>query len=680
MLKDKTRILCTHHQTYLQQADHVLLLDDGEVVAEGLPSKVLQGVELIDIGDVSEKIPDKKPQRDVVGSGNGKLVEEEEKRVGNVSFEVYKWYMKCCGTAIMVVTVAALVVGQACLNVSDWWLSHWVNGMVVANTSGTDNRLTESTGYFSAGIPEGYAYYFSIYGYLALGYLLCRTVDTVVFVAFGTTRAATKLHDFLLEAVMKTPISFFDVHPVGRILNRFSSDMNEIDTEVGFFSHMFMEASTLLSGQVVLICISLPWFTLFLVPLGMLYFWVQHRYRKSSRELKRIGSVSRSPIYEHFTETLSGCMTIRAFREADRFINTNQHILDRSQHAEYNQNVAAIWLGLRLNMIGVLSVTAVAALAVLEHHLGSTNAGLVGLAITYSIDITPILSWLLNVFTELEKEMVHVERVGQYVNEAPREATNESSNVPHDWPCVGSIEFEDVFLRYREDLPYALQGVSFQVKCGEKLGICGRTGSGKSTLLKVLFNIVDVTGGSVVVDGVNIVDVGNSLLRSKMSIIPQDPFLFDESVSKNLDPTGTFPTHELMAVIGKCHLDTAVDHLGGLDGMVGEKGTNLSAGQRQLLCLARALLRKSQIICIDEATANVDLETDLLIQQTIREEFGSSTVITIAHRMNTIMDSDRVLVMEAGSVKEVGTPRQLLADNTSQFFALVNENRSSTNK
>ena len=658
----------------------MLLLDDGEVVAEGLPSKVLQGVELIDIGDVSEKIPDKKPQRDVVGSGNGKLVEEEEKRVGNVSFEVYKWYMKCCGTAIMVVTVAALVVGQACLNVSDWWLSHWVNGMVVANTSGTGNRLTEPTGYFLAGIPEGYAYYFSIYGYLALGYLLCRTVDTVVFVAFGTTRAATKLHDFLLEAVMKTPISFFDVHPVGRILNRFSSDMNEIDTEVGFFSHMFMEASTLLSGQVVLICISLPWFTLFLVPLGMLYFWVQHRYRKSSRELKRIGSVSRSPIYEHFTETLSGCMTIRAFREADRFINTNQHILDRSQHAEYNQNVAAIWLGLRLNMIGVLSVTAVAALAVLEHHLGSTNAGLVGLAITYSIDITPILSWLLNVFTELEKEMVHVERVGQYVNEAPREATNESSNVPHDWPCVGSIEFEDVFLRYREDLPYALQGVSFQVKCGEKLGICGRTGSGKSTLLKVLFNIVDVTGGSVVVDGVNIVDVGNSLLRSKMSIIPQDPFLFDESVSKNLDPTGTFPTHELMAVIGKCHLDTAVDHLGGLDGMVGEKGTNLSAGQRQLLCLARALLRKSQIICIDEATANVDLETDLLIQQTIREEFGSSTVITIAHRMNTIMDSDRVLVMEAGSVKEVGTPRQLLADNTSQFFALVNENRSSTNK
>ena len=272
--------------------------------------------------------------------------------------------------------------------------------------------------------------------------------------------------------------------------------------------------------------------------------------------------------------------------------------------------------------------------------------------------------------------MVRVERVQQYLEDTPQEKFTREEGVTPEWPEKGSIIFENVSFKYRDGLPLALNGLNFEIKGGEKVGICGRTGSGKSTLLKVLFNIVDISEGCVYIDGTATCEVGNSVLRSRMSIIPQDPFLFDDTVAKNLDPMGEYAAQEINDVLEKCHLTKQIHALGGLGGEVGEKGNNLSVGQKQLVCLARALLKRSTIICIDEATASVDMDTDRLIQETIREAFVDSTVLTIAHRINTIMECDRVFVMERGAVVETGSPHQLLTDNTSHFYALVYQSSS----
>ena len=688
LLREKTRVLITHHTSYLHEADHVVLMKDGGVLKQGRPDEVLGGV-LTGDGESEGEIPDSssggagsdgKEEPDAT-PGSGQLIEDEEKRIGNVSWDVYKIYCKSCGVTIAMCVFLTGLMAQVSINMQNWWLAHWVQ------QSPTDNYnhqqpwvdFFSSTGLQIQQVGEGLfpsnAYYLSIFACFTGGYFISLGINSFLF-AYGTFNACRMLHDFLLNSVMETPISFFDVTPVGRIVNRFSSDISEIDGELGFFLQMCVEQAFYLCGQVVIMCVSLPWFTLILVPLGIANYWIQRLYRISSRELKRISSVARSPIYEHFTETLSGCATIRAFREIDNFVETNQLKLDRSQRAEYNQELVALWLTFQFNMIGVVCVGAVAALAVLEHHFGTTNPGLVGLAITYAIQITPSLSWLLTVMTETEKQMVHVERVHEYISNTPKEV-RKNTHIDTLWPHEGDIRFDSVGVTYREDLPLALDNVCFHVKRGEKIGICGRTGSGKSTLLKVLFGIIDVTAGDICIDGHNISDVDHTVLRSRMSIIPQDPFLFDDTLSRNLDPTRRFSTHEIFDVVEKCHLGKLVESLGGLEGMVGEKGNNLSNGQKQLLCLARALLRKSRIICIDEATASVDFETDKLIQETINEGFRESTVLTIAHRTHTIINCDKVLVMDMGQVKEFETPQVLLSDPTSEFYSLVHENSHS---
>jgi ATP-binding cassette, subfamily C (CFTR/MRP), member 1 len=356
--------------------------------------------------------------------------------------------------------------------------------------------------------------------------------------------------------------------------------------------------------------------------------WLQEFYRQSSRELKRIDAVSKSPIYAQFSETLNGVSTIRAFNSQLRFMGKNFQLNDAYSTAYFANNAANRWLGIRLELIGNIAVGTSALFAVLQNGNDPSTAGIVGLSVTYALDVTGTLNWAVRTFTQLESYMVSCERVREYSQmetEAP--AIVESARPHASWPSEGRVKFDNVQLRYREELEPALKGVSFETKAGEKVGIVGRTGAGKSTLAVALFRITEIFRGSILVDGTDVSQIGLDDLRTKLSIIPQDPVLFAGTVRSNLDPFEDYSDAEINETLSKVHMKEWVDGTAnGLLHEVQEGGSNLSVGQRQLLCMARALLRKAKVIIMDEATASVDMQTDNFIQETIREQFTGSTV------------------------------------------------------
>ena len=493
--------------------------------------------------------------------------------------------------------------------------------------------------------------------------------------AYGGIHAAVILHRRLLSSILKAPVAFFDVTPIGRIINRFSSDVYAIDDSLPFIMNILLAQVYSLLGTLIVTCYGLPYVAILIVPLGMLYYQIQAYYRVTSRELKRLSTVTLSPIYAHFSETLAGRCVIRALNVVERFIAENEARLEINQRANYGSYAVSQWLGIRLQMLGVIMVTCVSFMAVLEHHFGSVNPGMVGLAISYSLSVTTLISGAVTSFTETEKQMVSVERVEQYINGTPSEIIEGSAEtcLPSDWPSDGKVEFREAVLTYRKGLPPALQSTSFVIEGGEKIGVVGRTGAGKSSLFQALFRMVPLTSGMIVIDGADISSVPLDRLRSSLTIIPQDPFLFSGTIQENLDPCIEHSEAELWSVLERCHLKAVVEHMGGLLAEVTEKGTTFSLGQRQLLCLARALLTRAKIICIDEGTSSVDVQTDRQIQETIKAEFKLSTVITIAHRIETILNSDKILVMGNGEVKEYGSPSELHHNPHSLFTALCKE-------
>lgn len=380
----------------------------------------------------------------------------------------------------------------------------------------------------------------------------------------------------------------------------------------------------------------------------------------SSRQLKRLESVSRSPVYSHFNETLLGVSVIRAFEEQERFIHQSDLKVDENQKAYYPSIVANRWLAVRLECVGNCIVLFAALFAVISRH--SLSAGLVGLSVSYSLQVTTYLNWLVRMSSEMETNIVAVERLQEY-SETEKEAPWEIQETapPSTWPQVGRVEFRDYGLRYREDLDLVLKHINVTIEGGEKVGIVGRTGAGKSSLTLGLFRITESAQGEIIIDGVNIAKIGLHSLRFKITIIPQDPVLFSGSLRMNLDPFSQYSDEEVWTSLELAHLKDFVSGLPDkLNHECAEGGENLSVGQRQLVCLARALLRKTKILVLDEATAAVDLETDDLIQSTIRTQFDDCTVLTIAHRLNTIMDYTRVIVLDKGEIRECGPPSDLL--------------------
>ncbi|XP_033125832.1 multidrug resistance-associated protein 7-like [Anneissia japonica] len=689
ILREKTRILCTHHIRYLWQADVVVAMANGTITSIGPPSTVLNEFDLSEDGltpaasGSGDTLHDEKD--DLTGGDehiddtSDKLIQEEEQDKGVVKLDVYHAYWKAVGNVLAVAVFISLFFMQASRNVNDWWLAFWVTHSADQETLGYKQRSVEvQYTYSNSSITpknlttatDNLRFYLGIYGGLAVANSVFTLLRAFLF-AYGGLCATKLIHDDVFNRILQAPISFFGETPIGRILNRFSSDVYSIDKDLPFMLNIFLAQVFGILGTIIITCYTLPWFILVLVPIFLVYYLIQKYYRKTSRELKRVTSVTRSPIYAHFSESLAGLMTIRALRASERFEKENLTRLEQNQRADFCSQAVTMWLGFWLQLLGVVMVGAVGLLSVLEHHNGGINPGLVGLAISYILGITGQLMGVITSFTETEKQMVSVERIMHYINEVPQESQNALIYTPVQWPSLGRICFNGVSFSYRRHLPNALNSVTFTTGPGEKIGIVGRTGSGKSSLFQALFRMVEIQDGYITVDGTNISHIQVQDLRSKLAIIPQDPFLFCGTIRENLDPKGNYSDAELWSILEKCHLREVVRDLGGLEGEAAEKGRHFSAGQRQLVCLARAMLTRAKILCIDEATASIDHDTDKLLQDTIRTEFRQNTVLTIAHRINTVRDSDRVIVMDSGKIAEFDTPDELLRDTQSLFYGLV---------
>ncbi|XP_006177042.1 canalicular multispecific organic anion transporter 2 [Camelus ferus] len=570
------------------------------------------------------------------------LIQEEKAEMGTVKLSVYWDYMKAVGLWTTLV-ICLLYGGQSAFAIgANVWLSAWTDE---AAMNGQQNNTSQRLGvYATLGIMQG-----------------LLVMLSAVMMAVGGVQAARSLHQALLHNKMRSPQSFFDTTPSGRILNRFSKDIYVIDevlapTILMLLNSFFNSISTL-----VVIMISTPLFAVVILPLAIIYLFVQRFYVATSRQLKRLESVSRSPIYSHFSETVTGTSVIRAYCRSQDFEAISDVKVDANQKSCYPYISSNRWLGIRVEFVGNCVVLFAALFAVIGRS--NLSPGLVGLSVSYALQVTLALNWMIRTMSDLESNVVAVERVKEYSKTEPEAPwVVESSRPPADWPLQGEVEFRNYSVRYRPGLELVLKDLSLRVRGGEKVGIVGRTGAGKSSMTLCLFRILEAAEGEIRIDGLNVADIGLHDLRSQLTIIPQDPILFSGTLRMNLDPFGNYSEEDMWRALELSHLHTFVtSQPAGLDFQCSEGGENLSVGQRQLVCLARALLRKSRILVLDEATAAIDLETDDLIQATIRTQFETCTVLTIAHRLNTIMDYTRVLVLDKGTVAEFDSPINLIA-------------------
>ncbi|XP_062976293.1 ATP-binding cassette sub-family C member 3 [Elgaria multicarinata webbii] len=710
-LKGKTRILVTHGINFLPQVDHIVVVVDGKISEMGSYQELLQQnrsfaeflrnyapdedveedeptivedeevllaedtlsnhTDLADSEPVANevrkqflrqlsvissegecpskmstkrKLCDKKPPeppRPKKGASE-KLIQAETTETGTVKLTVFWQYIKAVGPLVSLFICFLYSCQNAASVGANVWLSDWTNEPVI---NGTQHNVTMRL---------------SVYAALGLLQGLIVLISSFTL-AMGGIRAARTLHAALLENKLHTPQSFYDTTPTGRIINRFSKDIYVIDEVIPPTILMFLGTFFTSMSTMIVIIASTPLFAVVIVPLAVLYFFAQRFYVATSRQLKRLESVSRSPVYSHFSETVTGASVIRAYRREKSFVYISDTKVNDNQKSYYPGIVSNRWLGVRVEFVGNCVVFFAALFAVLSKN--SLSAGVVGLSVSYALQVTLSLNWMVRMTSDLESNIVAVERVKEY-SETETEASwiIEDKRPSDDWPTQGEVEFANYSVRYRKGLDLVLKDLSLRVKGGEKVGIVGRTGAGKSSMTLCLFRILEAAEGEIKIDGLRIADIGLHDLRSKLTIIPQDPVLFSGTLRMNLDPFNKYSEEEIWSALELSHLKKFVSSQPAmLDYECSEGGENLSVGQRQLVCLARALLRKTRILILDEATAAIDLETDDLIQMTIRTQFEDCTVLTIAHRLNTIMDYTRVLVLDKGAIAEFDTPPSLIA-------------------
>ncbi|XP_008413223.1 multidrug resistance-associated protein 1 isoform X2 [Poecilia reticulata] len=687
ILRDKTRVLVTHGLSFLPQTDLILVMVDGEItevgsyqelmVQEGAFAEFLRtyatvdqtedgdlktapkrGSKAVENGDLPALIggpavgtESQKPHKtDDARELNkktknpemGKLTEADKASTGRVKLSVFWAYLKAIGVLLSCISLLLFLTHHLVSLFSNYWLSLWTDDLVVNGTQ--PYRLRRLSVYGGFGLTQGVAVF---------GYSLSMSI--------GGIMASRYLHQSLLYDVLRSPMSFFEKTPSGNLVNRFAKEMDTIDSVIPSIIKMFMGSLFNVLGSCVIILFATPLVAIIIPFLGLLYFFVQRFYVATSRQLKRLESVSRSPIYTHFNETLLGTSVIRAFGEQERFIHESDQRVDHNQKAYYPSIVANRWLAVRLEFVGNCIVSFAALFAVIARD--SLSPGIMGLSISYALQLTASLTWLVRMSSDVETNIIAVEKVKEYSSTGKEaEWQHESPSVPPGWPTQGCIDIRGFGLRYRHDLDLAIRNITIAINGGEKVGIVGRTGAGKSSLTLGLFRIIEAAEGHIFIDGVDIAKLGLHELRSRITIIPQDPVLFSGSLRMNLDPFDSYSDEEIWRALEFSHLKNFVSSLPNkLSHECSEGGENLSVGQRQLLCLARALLRKTKVLVLDEATAAVDMETDNLIQSTIRSQFDDCTVLTIAHRLNTIMDYTRVLVLDKGEMAEFDSPSNLIA-------------------
>uniref|UniRef100_A0A6Q2XEW5 ATP-binding cassette, sub-family C (CFTR/MRP), member 2 n=1 Tax=Esox lucius TaxID=8010 RepID=A0A6Q2XEW5_ESOLU len=712
LLKDKTRILVTHGVSFLPYVDEIVVLKNGCVSevgsyqnlkdSKGAFSEFLNtyakedgkkntgGVTGDLFPDGQEAQPDAPPE-DIVSTTlkressirrsqrNGRLrkknylkktkptpgdeikkgqrlIEKETMETGQVKFSVYLQYLRSMGWCYTSMVFLVYFIQNVAFIGQNLWLSDWTNDAVeYYNMTYPNWKRDTRIGVFGAlGMAQGL--------FVFLGTLL---------LANGSINASRILHSQLLKNILRVPMVFFDTTPSGRVVNRFAKDIFTVDEAIPQSFRSWIMCFLGVLGTLFAICLATPIFTAIIIPLAVIYYFVQRFYVATSRQLRRLDSVSRSPIYSHFGETMSGLSVIRAYGHQDRFLKHNEKVIDENLKSVYPWVVSNRWLAIRLEFLGNLVVFFSAMLAVISRD--TLDSGLVGLSISYALNVTQTLNWLVRMTSELETNIVAVERISEYTK-LENEADWVSGQRPSEkWPEAGRLRFENYKVRYRPELDLVLHGITCNIESTEKIGIVGRTGAGKSSLTNCLFRIIEAAEGRILIDGIDIASLGLHDLRSRLTIIPQDPVLFSGTLRMNLDPFETFSDEEIWGVLELSHLK---DYVGGLqEGLnheVSEGGENLSVGQRQLLCLARALLRKSRILILDEATAAVDLETDDLIQTTIRQEFAHCTVLTIAHRLHSILDSNRVMVLDAGKIVEFDSPSTLF-NQQGHFYSMAKD-------
>uniref|UniRef100_A0A6Q2ZAR5 ABC-type glutathione-S-conjugate transporter n=1 Tax=Esox lucius TaxID=8010 RepID=A0A6Q2ZAR5_ESOLU len=648
VLRDKTRVLVTHGMSFLPQADLILVLVEGEITESGSYQELLSRhgafadfIHTFASNDRKESITEAATQRGVCPF----LPTDWGMFSPQVRLEMYMEYFKTIGMAFIIPIVFLYAFQQGASLAYNYWLSLWADEPIVNGTQiDTDMKL-------------------AVYG--ALGFEHTNVLMLCII-------ASRHLHMDLLKNVLHSPMSFFETTPSGNLLNRFAKEIDAIDCMIPDGLKMMLGYLFKLMEVCIIVMLATPFAMVVLLPLAILYAFVQSFYVATSCQLRRLESVSRSPIYTHFNETVQGASVIRAFGEQHRFIVQANKRVDFNQTSYFPRFVATRWLAVNLEFVGNGVVLAAAILSVMGKD--TLSPGIVGLAVSHSLQVTGILSWIVRSWTDVENNIVSVERVKEYFD-TPKEAAwkVEGSSLPLAWPQTGTIEFQDYGLQYRKGLDWALRGITLKIQEREKVGIVGRTGAGKSSLALGIFRILEAAKGEIYIDGVNIAEIGLHDLRSRITIIPQDPVLFSGSLRMNLDPFDAYTDEEIWTSLELAHLKNFVSNLPDkLNYECSEGGENLSLGQRQLVCLARALLRKTKILVLDEATAAVDLETDTLIQSTIRQQFEDCTVLTIAHRLNTIMDYTRVIVMDKGHISEMDSPANLISSR-GQFYCMCRE-------
>uniref|UniRef100_A0A1A7XAW0 Multidrug resistance-associated protein 4 n=2 Tax=Nothobranchiidae TaxID=405002 RepID=A0A1A7XAW0_9TELE len=694
LLKKKPRILVTHQLQYLKAADQILVLKEGHMVAKGTYTELQRsGVDFTSLLKKDEE-EEQQPSHDIpvrsrTMSQNSTLsqtssvnsvkdgdhlpaevvqtMSEESRAQGNIGLGLYMKYLRA-GANILVLLVVVLVnlLAQVSYIMHDWWLAYWAEKQ--DELSDSNNKNTTMTGQNSTELDI--SFYLGIYGGLTAATILFGFVRNLLLFDV-LVRGSQTLHNRMFNCILRTPVRFFDINPIGRVLNRFSKDIGQLDSMMPWTFTDFVQVFLQILGVIAVASSVIPWILIPVVPLLGVFLFLRRYYLRTSRDVKRLESTTRSPVFSHLSSSLQGLWTIRAFCAEERFQKAFDAHQDLHSEAWFLFLTTSRWFAFRLDIMCSIFVTiTVFGCVLLRDQL---DAGSVGLALSYAVTLMGMFQWGVRQSAEVENMMTSVERVVEYTqleSEAPWET---HKRPPPDWPTKGLVTFDRVSFSYSPDGPPVLQNLQAMFKPKEKVGIVGRTGAGKSSLISALFRLAEPQG-KIYIDGVVTSEIGLHDLRQKMSIIPQDPVLFTGSMRKNLDPFNQHSDEELWNALQEVQLKSAVEELPGkLETVLAESGANFSVGQRQLVCLARAVLRKNRILIIDEATANVDPRTDELIQKTIRDKFRECTVLTIAHRLNTIIDSDRILVLDAGRIHAYAEPYVLLQDASSILYKMVQQ-------
>ncbi|KAF0405290.1 P-loop containing nucleoside triphosphate hydrolase protein [Gigaspora margarita] len=741
IMKGRTRILVTHHiRLCLADAAYLVAVNNGKIVTSGTisnlrnsgilasildendnQSEIVNSVELaaenaVDTSNVSEPLissssnfghniesssasdatlvenavladDDSQPMKKV--SKPKILVEEEERATGMVKFKIYKSYLRANGNILYWLFVAVMFFGTRGIQIMEnWWLQVWSDASnnnetipAIVNFVQPNNLIMVNGILDDIHKPHSVDYYLTIY-VLITSLSIVFGVARFAYLYYGSMRVSTKLYQKLLHQVIRAPLRFFDTTPVGRILNRFSKDFETIDSTIAVHLAWFLINGLMMLGTFAVITAITKEFLVAAIFFGIIYTIVGALYAKASRELKRMDSVSRSPLYSLFTETLIGIITIRAFGASKRFMQDMLSKIDGNNRPLFYMWVINRWLSIRFNVTGSL-VSFLAGIFILW-NIDRIDAGLAGLSLSFAMNFTEQIMWTVRNYTSLEMSLNAVERVCEF-SEIPQEAPAIiEPRPPASWPHSGAITVQNLEVKYAPDLEPVLHHISFSIEGQEKIGLVGRTGSGKSTIALALFRFVEPSDGKILIDEIDISSIGVEDLRTRITIIPQDPILFTGTIRSNLDAFSQYEDSEMLESLRRVHLIPSeedeeettsfsgdnINLFKNLDTPVSEGGKNFSQGQRQLLCLARALLRSSKIILMDEATASIDFAMDEKIQKMIRTEFADCTILCIAHRLRTVIDYDRILVIDRGNVMEFDSPYNLITDSNSLFYRM----------